>query len=341
MPEVDYSQPSWQRTGPVGQELAATIQRSRQLDQEKHHQGIEEALQTQAGDREAAMWNERMQAIALQQADLQGYHSDLATGMDPKLAILRHPGVIAGKIPAAVFQPQKPQPVPAFPMLNATVAAPSATPSAEPAYVPNAPQTGAEPPPTLTPPTQGNAVPDGWEKVPGTGYSYVGSDGKLHDVAPKFTKKPVIKPSAPVKLKENEKLLGPDGKLIAEFPKALPTPEESLRKDPNYIGLIRARTAAFEAAAKAGDVDTDAGMEAAQKYALANSMVEDYEKAHGVGVEPAKKPEAKAAPKNELKLSPETAKYADDTTKAMVGKVPIPKINELRKKWGIDPLPEQ
>src|SRR5580658_3577035 len=147
---ASYNLPPWLNINP-GEEYADTISRARNSRREEAGQKFEEGRESTQDAQYAQDRQLKMQALARQFADQQAYQSDIASGVDPKLAILKHPGVFSGRLPASVFAP--PAQKAGFTPLNAP-AMPSAAPvesGAAPDTENPAPAPAA--PPALAPPT--------------------------------------------------------------------------------------------------------------------------------------------------------------------------------------------
>lgn len=104
-----YEIPPWlTASGNMGAQYAQTYQNSRRLDQQKQKEQFEQGLKSSDEARKAEEFKQRNQKMATMMAEQQAYKQDIANGVDPKLAILNHPSVFSGRLPASIFAQPKP-----------------------------------------------------------------------------------------------------------------------------------------------------------------------------------------------------------------------------------------
>lgn len=163
---ADYQIPPWlTASGNMGEEYAQTYQNSRRLDMEKDRQKFQQGIESTDEAMREQQFNQQNEAQAAMLADRAAYQQDIASGVDPKLAILKHPGVFGSRgIPASLLNAPKPPPAPQgfqplIPPTSPAITSVAATPSAG-TPAPAAPETSSQ-----------------WLQAPGF---VTGPDGKTH-----------------------------------------------------------------------------------------------------------------------------------------------------------------
>jgi hypothetical protein len=242
MASPDYLSPYWMQFDPA-QRVNSAIQSSRrsrdeeigQRDKENEtdfEEGREKASDEQAAqDRQA-----RIDAIAQQRADYQAFQTDIASGVDPKIAMLKHASAFVGKIPAAVFNPTV---KPGFQTLTPSQGEPALPAAPSSPWSNFSPAASPSPAPLIPPQSDSSRMihPAGM---------YTDASGKTHYVpaqfspAPQKTPPPIIRPKwVPANKETGEPAHYEEGAHVQFAPKE-PNPETwSIHDNRKYDRLGR------------------------------------------------------------------------------------------------------
>lgn len=272
---ADYALPPWLQFDPA-QRLNSAIasgrasrDRERQLTDSEGDTQFEEGRESTQDANTAQDRAERSKANAAFLADMTAYQSDLAAGVPPAQAVLKHPIAFSGRLPAAAFAPPKPAVTPGFSPLTQPGAAPPALPQAAPA---SNPDLGGEAPPPVAPPAVPPTNPQ-WLQPPGI---FTDATGRQH-----FERGTPIPATHPLNTKPGDILVDPS----TQKPFFTNTTQKAFQplRDPELNGLIKERELAYANLLKTPANRTDADKnqphsDAVEAYKVANDAVNNYKK---------------------------------------------------------------
>lgn len=274
MADVDYSIAPWLTAqGNMGAQYAEIAQRSRAQRSTDQNRKFEQGIEQSDEDMRKQQFQAHVQAAAQQLADRKAYEADIAGGMDPKSAILKHPSVFSGRLPASVFTPQKP--------------APSSVPGTAD---PLAPFKMTPTPPAAIPPDW--AMPGMKDQNTDAERAKASSEYRRLITPPNTSpqqREPIVKDVGGIKFTSVDG--GTNWKPVAGSFRGSGGDAHPLTKDENYKSLLKQREAAWKAAmAPTSNGTTD--VDKAQTYRMADDAIREYEQSHGLG---AKKGDDKAS----------------------------------------------